>query len=472
MVFTEKALDLLATGGIASFIQSHKFLNAEYGRPLREVLSAGRNVAHLVHFGDHQVFPQVTNYVCLLFLTPAANASFRFSKVEDLEKWYLNFSATEGKFETSVLTPEPWNLSVGRGAHVFTKLRSIPRTLGDVADVFVGLQTSADDVFIMPLVRESEAAITLESKALKGSCEFEKELMHSLISGTDVRPYAPLPDRQFILFPYRIQGGKAELIPLGEIEKRLPLTGHYLRKNRDRLEARESGKLHGTKQWHGYIYLKNMARQSLPKICVPRLVATLSAALDTDGTHYLDNVDVGGLTLNPGSNDFDLPVVLALLNSTVLRWFFPLISAPFRGGYFSANKQFLTKVPIPDIDETQKSVIGHLVEYMLWLRRHGGENAKVSEGADWKLIAGYFEQLVNAMVNELFFPGPLHQAGLHFFDMGVAAALKPLSEIRPGRELVELRAKFEELYVPSHPLRQGLYALDSIEEVRIIEGKA
>ena len=35
-----------------------------------------------------------------------------------------------------------------------------------------------------------------------------------------------------------------------------------------------------------------------------------------------------------------------------------------------------------------------------------------------------------------------------------------------------LRAKFEELYAPNHPLRQGLFALDSIEEIRIIEGKA
>ena len=27
-------------------------------------------------------------------------------------------------------------------------------------------------------------------------------------------------------------------------------------------------------------------------------------------------------------------------------WFFPFVSAPFRGGYFSANKQFLSQIPI------------------------------------------------------------------------------------------------------------------------------
>ena len=44
--------------------------------------------------------------------------------------------------------------------------------------------------------------------------------------------------------------------------------------------------------------------------------------------------------------------------------------------------------------------------------------------------------------------------------------------MKKGKELSELRAKFEELYAPSHALRQGLFALDSIEEIRIIEGKA
>jgi adenine-specific DNA-methyltransferase len=84
---------------------------------------------------------------------------------------------------------------------------------------------------------------------------------------------------------------------------------------------------------------------------------------------------------------------------------------------------------------------------------------------------GYFEQWINALVYELFFPEPLHAATLNFFRIAEQAKLPALSEIR-GRELVTLRAKFEELYAPNHPLRQGLFALDSIKEIRIIEGKA
>jgi hypothetical protein len=61
----------------------------------------------------------------------------------------------------------------------------------------------------------------------------------------------------------------------------------------------------------------------------------------------------------------------------------------------------------------------------------------------------------------------LHAAGLHFFRLAEQATLRPLCDMKKGKELSELRAKFE-----NHPLRQGLFALDSNEEIRIIEGKA
>ena len=43
---------------------------------------------------------------------------------------------------------------------------------------------------------------------------------------------------------------------------------------------------------------------------------------------------------------------------------------------------------------------------------------------------GYFEQWLNALVYELFFPEPLHAAGLHFFRIAEKASLRPLSEIK------------------------------------------
>ena len=103
-------------------------------------------------------------------------------------------------------------------------------------------------------------------------------------------------------------------------------------------------------KWYGYIYLKNMVKQSIEKICVPRLVDRLYASYDLDGNHFLDNVDVGGITFTPENENLGFKYLLGLINSKLLQWFFPFVSAPFRGGWYSANKQFLSQIPIRTIN--------------------------------------------------------------------------------------------------------------------------
>jgi len=164
-----------------------------------------------------------------------------------------------------------------------------------------------------------------------------------------VHRYGDLPERQFVLFPYQVDEEKVELIALSTISRRWPKTARYLQQNRKRLESREKGRLKGG-GWHGYIYLKNMRRQSLSKLCVPRLVDRLYAAYDHEGNHFLDNVDVGGIVWKADDDKHSLGYLLGLLNSRLLRWYFPLVSAPFRGGWLSANRQFLGQLPIRTID--------------------------------------------------------------------------------------------------------------------------
>ena len=65
-------------------------------------------------------------------------------------------------------------------------------------------------------------------------------------------------------------------------------------------------------------------------------------------------MDVGGVTVKPEFDGLKMPYLLALLNSRLLRWFFPFVSVPFRGNYFSANRQFLGQLPIKLIDAKNK----------------------------------------------------------------------------------------------------------------------
>jgi len=250
----------------------------------------------------------------------------------------------------------------------------MPVKLGDIADIFVGLQTSADDVFIMDLIEETPRTLRLKSKALNTEWTFEKGILFPLVSGTDVNRYRELPERQYILFPYKVDDVSVQLIELDVISKIYPKILAYLMENKKRLEEREKGKMRGP-HWYGYIYLKNMTRQSIKKLCVPRLVESLYATYDTEGKHFLDNVDVGGITLKTPYQEEELVYLLGLLNSKLLRWYFPFVSAPFRGGWMSANRQFLSQLPIRIInfsdpaDKARHDRMVKLVEQILSLHK-------------------------------------------------------------------------------------------------------
>jgi len=349
VVFVERALQLLNKSGRMGFILPHKFFQAKYGEPLRGLIAGGRHVGEVVHFGAHQIFTGATTYTCLLFLHKDGRSDFQYVKIDDLDSWRTEGRAVTGCIAADRLTKDEWNLVAGREAALFDRLCGCPQKLGDVADIFVGIQTSADAVFIMDLVEETEQALVLKSKALDGEWSFEKDLVFPLVSGTDVQRYGPLPKRQYVLFPYLVDGDIASLLDFGVLSKRYPETANYLLKNRQVLEARENGRGKGA-EWYGYIYRKNLARQSVKKICVPRLVDALRAAYDPAGDHFLDNVDVGGVAPKRAHNEEGYLFLLGLLNSSLLRWFFPFVSVPFRGGWLSANRQFLSQLPVRTID--------------------------------------------------------------------------------------------------------------------------
>jgi hypothetical protein len=350
VVFVERALSLLNSQGELGYIMPHKFFNSQYGAPLRQMLADGRHVSQIVHFGAQQVFAGATTYTCLLFLDKTGGDECRYVKVNDLDEWQKHGSgAEEGMILSERFSGAEWSFSIGPNAVLCDRLRDLPLKLGDVADIFVGLQTSADDVFILDLVEEKRQMLRLRSKILGGERTLEKGLLFPLVSGTDVRGYGELPRRQYIIFPYEVTDEHAALLDFAAIEKRYPKTAAYLLENKKRLAQRERGRFND-REWYRFGRSQNLGIQSRVKLCVPRLVDRLHAAWDAKGDHFLDNVDVGGVTLRPQYQEQGLPYLLALLNSRLLAWYFPSVSAPFRGGWLSANRQFLSQLPFRPVN--------------------------------------------------------------------------------------------------------------------------
>jgi hypothetical protein len=318
-----------------------------------------------------------------LFLDKPQVPECRIAKVDDLIAWRTAGTAIDGLVGASAVAAAAWNFAVGPGAALFAKLSAMPHKLGDVADVVVGLQTSADDVYIMDVVAETNRTLRLKSKALAQEWTFEKDLFHPIVSGTDIGAYGLLPSRQFILFPCIVRDERARLMDFEDIQRDYRKTAAYLLENKKRLADREKGAFRDA-DWHRFGRSQNLGIQNRVKLCVPRLVDRLHAAFDHDGSHFLDNVDVGGVTLKAAYAAQGLEYVLALLNCRLMRWYFPQVSAPFRGGWLSANRQFLSLLPVRVIDfsnAADTAVHGQLSGLVGSMQTLHGQLATANSGA-------------------------------------------------------------------------------------------
>jgi hypothetical protein len=361
VIFIEKAMSLLSENGLFGMILPNKFMQQEYGESIRNEISKDKKLHTIVNFKDFQVFKNATTYTCLLFLSNENNSSFQYAECLDNE---LNVKFST--IDSSRLSSSPWVLHGKDDLAFMDKLIDLPKMKDFCDKIFVGIQTSADKVYILQIENENDSEYEVKSKATNKVFWIEKKYCRHIISGSDVKKYITPQLKQVVIFPYNIINGKPILIPKKQFEVESPKLWEYILENKKILEGRESGKMKGD-GWYGYVYLKNMALQNKPKICVPRLVSEIQAIYDIDGKWCLDNVDVGGVILKTEYQHLNY-YIIGLLNSKLLTKYLAKISTPFRGGFWSCNKQYLEQLPIvlPKIeDEKQYHYINSISDLVI-----------------------------------------------------------------------------------------------------------
>jgi hypothetical protein len=299
IVFVEKGLSLLNKHGRLGFILPHKFFNAQYGREIREIISRGRLLNRIVHFGDQQIFEEAITYTCLLFLCKEESAECQFCSVSNLSDWRLRGLAIKSEIPANKITAAEWNFSLGRGAALFEKLVNMPKKLSDYAHrIFQGIVSSCDPVYFLdPLGSEHNRLIKVRSPATKKEYLLETEVVFPLCKGSrDIRRYFATPSKR-VLFPYDVEAsierGRAVLFPHDVFAKRFPRAWQYLEENKDVLSNREGGKMR-KESWYGYVYPKSIPLFSKRKILTPSIAQRSSFTLDNGGKQYFVGSGGGG----------------------------------------------------------------------------------------------------------------------------------------------------------------------------------
>jgi len=376
VVFVERGLQLLNKKGRLGFILPHKFFNAQYGEPLRGLIAEGRHLEHVAHFGHQQVFDGATTYTCLMFLGAASAKTFRFDSVTDLAAWQQGEPPASGEIETAALAAGEWNFSATGDGGLRERLAALPVRLGDVTHIFVGLQTSADKVYVMEHLREAGKSHVVVRDAQGEEWKLERELLKSFLSHVSLGSYERPQPSHWLLFPYRLADGKAQLIEPATLRASYPNAWDYLSACAGVLKKRGGASDLGS-GWYGYVYRKNLTSFALPKLIVQVISQTGRYAFDDAGFYFTGggNGPYYGVRWCDPANPHSLHYLQGLLNSRLLDWFLHGISTPFRGGYWSYGKRFIELLPIRTIDfadrhdRARHERMVALVEQMLTLHR-------------------------------------------------------------------------------------------------------
>jgi len=287
------------------------------------VIATGRNLDRWIDFKSFQIFEESTTYTALQFFTKAPNQAIRVldapNGIIPDDPWADPSRALAYGREAF---GERWLLLTGEERALIDRLYERCNRLDDprhTRQIFQGLITSADAIYHLKRIGPGRYLCQQDGdpKLVAYEVEIEDALMKPLVSGTEAKRYIEPRTEIFLLFPYKVDATGARLIDEATVRSSYPKAWAYLasykKSYKKELRFREAkrGKdgliieapFDGD-NWYRFGRHQNLDKQEIVKLVVPRLVANLGCSVDQDGSFYLDNVDVGGVTIADQENPF------------------------------------------------------------------------------------------------------------------------------------------------------------------------
>lgn len=407
-MFVERGLQLINSRGVVNFIMPVKWTNAAFGKGLRGLVAEHNAANKIINFGSYQVF-NASTYTALQWFVPNSEALHYYELDHNLETnqelgQYLKSIDKESASEIPAkkLDKNTWVLTVGQTTKILKEIEKHSRCIGDIFDrIFCGLQTSKDDVYFLYQCSEQDDLITGESKYLKRRVKVERGLVRPLLKGEDVHRYDNIKTNRYVIFPYKIERGKAILYTESELSVLFPNGYAYLKECEEELRNREKGRLHDDYYWFRYIYPKNLVLFDNEKLVAPDISMGGNFALDALGEFYQTTTIYGYIKKNDIQESYKF--WMALLNSRLCWWFLSNTGTVLANGFFRFKPDYIKPFCVPELQQTSKGekIVEKLTDFLLYL--YDKNNADILTHTSNKRLAKHIEEIIDMIFYELYF---------------------------------------------------------------------
>jgi adenine-specific DNA-methyltransferase len=253
-----------------------------------------------------------------------------------------------------------------------------------IESIFVGLQTSKDELYVLEKVSDDKFILKVPISGKE--YELERELFKPFLMGKDVQRYCDLSSNKFVFFPYKLENGIAIVITEKEIKEKFPKTYNYFTDHEKEFKARESGKAGKMEHWYSYIYPKNLNKFEQPKLSSMEICAN-HPNVTFDDQNFYHTTKVYSWVMKKQSNE-RYEYLLAIANSTLLWWFLKITGDTLQGDARTFKTNYLNPFPIPlNINELNEMKIVEKVNSIL-------EKNKVNPNSNTCILGKEIDQLV------------------------------------------------------------------------------
>lgn len=360
-LFYEHGLELTKAGtGLLCFITSNKWMRAGYGKSLRKYF-VSKNPKILIDLGG-QVFASATVDTNILLIEKNENSK---------ETMAISIKDNKNDFEAQIRNQslkvafdnaDSWFIGNAEELALKEKIERIGKPLKDWdVKINYGIKTGLNEAFIVDQAKRDE----LVAKDPRSA-----EIIKPILRGRDIQRYG----YDFASL-YLIMTGFNLDIPI-----LYPAIYEHLKKFEEKAKKRDD---QGKNWWNlrACVYYDEFEKEKIiwSDIATNPTFSILPAGYYFNNTAYM----ISGST--------DLRYLTAILNSKIMKWFFPLVATDLGENGSRYFKQFVEILPVPSVDGLKDNMgarnLESLVNQILTLK-------KQNKDADTKNLESQIDQLV------------------------------------------------------------------------------
>lgn len=407
-LFIERAWTLINDNGVMGYIIPHKFMNIQSGEVIRRFVTEHKAVKKIIHFGTHQAFKNRSTYTCILELSKKEQKEYSVAFIQDWNRFLFDHKAAFETYDASELGEDPWTFVPKQVTERLKEAETKCETLDTFADIFVGVQTSADKVYIVYAESEDDDFVYFTDKNKKKR-KVEKGILRKSIYDARLFKYERIAANSYIIFPYENVNGKPKLIDVSVMRYQYPETFSYLSEYREELDTRNMpGRTENT--WYAYGRGQSIRRfVGGEHLIWPVLSLDSNYVYDDEMVVFTGggNGPFYGIEMKKTARE-SIFYIQAILNHWLMEMLVKKSASTFRGGYYSHGKQFIAKLPVYKIDWEDSAEVKkhdaivekvHLIEQLIG-KMNNARNSTV-QGTIKRSVAAAKKDL-ETLIDELY----------------------------------------------------------------------